>query len=91
MPSDPFETFAANSPLAELGTDNQIDEFLSRINDDLVAGAPEKITDERLGKLVELYRKQAVDWVQAQADKPERKTGTRKKTIAEALNLDIQL
>jgi hypothetical protein len=91
--SNPFDIFRENTPLADLPTDS-IDEFLERINADLIAGAPEKITDERLSKLVELYRQEATAWETKQREKPERKTrtpGEKKQEIAFALGIKLKL
>lgn len=85
----PFPSFRENSPLADLPTDS-VDEFLSRINDDLVAGAPERITDDRLDQLISIYRTQAVEWEIKQREKPARKTAAQtKKSVAEALGINL--
>jgi hypothetical protein len=91
--NNPFDIFRENTPLADLPTDS-IDEFLDRINQDLVAGAPERITDERLAKLVELYRQEAAAWETKQREKPERKTkaaGEKKQEIAFALGIKLKI
>lgn len=91
--SSPFDIFREHTPLADLATDH-VDEFLTRINEDLIAGMPEKITDERLSRLVELYRQEAITWETKQREKPERKAkapGEKKQEIALALGIKLKL
>lgn len=85
--SNPFDIFKEASPLNDMPRDS-VDEFLDRINDDLVAGAPERITGERLEKLVAAYREEAVQW---EIKQREARTPGKKKTFAEALQIDIKL
>lgn len=88
MPSDSFDSFVENSPLANLENTNTIDEYLDRINEDLVEGAVERITPERITKLVSLFRAQAEEWVKKQNEKPTR--GERKKTnFADLINIHL--
>ena len=60
-----------NSPLAEVEADS-IEEELDRINQGFIAGVPEKITDEKLASLVDLYRAQALRWEQEESVKKPR-------------------
>ena len=83
-----LELFTQNSPLAENAGDQAVDEFLDRINEDLVAGAVDKITDERLGMLVNMYRAQALRWTQEEAAKPAR-TSRKKSALAPDIEVDI--
>lgn len=80
-----LEAFSENSPLSEDSGKNAVDEFLDRINEDLVAGATEKLTDERLSHLANLYRSQALRWEQEEQMRPTRK----KKSHAEAINIEL--
>lgn len=82
-----LEILSENSPLAEDSGKNAVDEFLDRINEDLVAGATEKLTDERLRHLVNLYRSQALRWEQEQQTKTT--TRGRKKSHAEAIQIEL--
>ncbi len=93
-----LETFSESSPLNELTDETTIDEFLDRINEDLVAGMPERIhAPGRLETLTAMYRAQAEKWVQDQKDKPARgtKSADAKKAFAEAiqgtLGIEIKL
>lgn len=103
MPSDPKTVFQTersgdlnsdlieNSPLQEASSDS-IDELLDRINEDLLAGAPHRITvdDERLKKLIAIYRAQAEVWVLADQNKPKRATKRDRSTdTSMALDLDL--
>jgi len=56
-----------------------IDEFLSRINDDLAAGMPQKITGDRLDQLINLFRVEAVNWEMAEQATGRAPRGTSKK------------
>jgi len=80
-----LESFTENSPLAEGNDENSIDEYLDRINEDLVAGAVEKITDDRLHKLVDLYRAQALRWTQEEQTKAPR----QRKSGGNAISIDL--
>ena len=76
-----------HSPLAEVEA-NSIELELDRINENLIAGTPEKITDERLEHFVNLYRAQAVKWeTEEQIKKPRAKLGTKKVSHGEAMEL----
>jgi hypothetical protein len=87
--SNPFDIFRTESPLQEIPQDS-VDEFLARITEDLVAGQPAKVTGERLEQLAAMFREEATTWEIKQREAPERK-GRSKKTIADALDIDITL
>lgn len=76
-----------NSPLAEVSAD-ALDEELDRINEHLIAGVPEKVTDESLTKLIDIFRARALLWEQEEENKKAgiRKT-TKKVAHVEALKL----
>lgn len=76
---------ATDSPLREADP-NAIDEMLDRINQCFAEGMPEKITDEKLHELVDLYRAEALRWQQEEQNKKPRARAT-KKPIIEALDL----
>lgn len=76
VPENGFDSDAliANSPLREVPPD-AIEELLARINEDLLAGTPEKITDDdpRMKKIISIYRAEAENWaIQASAPKKPR-------------------
>jgi hypothetical protein len=73
------------SPLTEVAADS-IDLELDRINENLVQGTPEKITDEALERLVDLYRAQALRWEQEEATKKPHR-GQKKVSHIEAMEL----
>lgn len=88
---NPFDLFRESSPLADIPKDSMA-EFLSRINDDLVAGHVERITDERIEQLVAGYRQQALDWETKQREKPVRKTpAERKDQIKVSLGISLKV
>ena len=92
--SDQGSSLIENSPLRE-ATPDSIEELLARVNEDLVAGAPQRITDNdpRLKALIEIYRKQAIQWTIDEANKPRKGEPRTKKeretSTAMALDLDI--
>lgn len=77
---------AESSPLQEVDP-NALDEELTRLNENLIQGIPEKITDDSLAKIVDLYRAQALKWSQDEQTKKRAPSGTRKKTPMESLEL----
>lgn len=101
MPGDPNLTAALQASLEFTGEDsplleadpNAIEELLDRVNQNLIQGAPQEISDSDLRKLVLIYRAQALKWAQDEeikASKPKRGTnGGTRKSIGEILNLDI--
>ena len=74
-----------NSPLTEVEADS-IEEELDRINQGFIQGVPEKITDEKLASLVDLYRAQALKWEQEESvKKPRAARGAKPVLHIEAL------
>lgn len=72
----------AESPLSE--SDPQfVETLLSHINKHLIAGTPERISDDDLMSLVHAYRVQFENYVVAQREKPDRKPREKKQSIAE--------
>lgn len=80
------------SPLSE-ATPDSVDELLDRINSAMAEGLPEKITDETLRKVIDLYRAQAYRFQQDEENKPRRAApGTKTpkpKPLAEIIDLDL--
>lgn len=68
-----------DSPLGEATVDS-VNFLLSEINDALAEGMPEKITDEKLAVLVDIYRAQALRWQTEEEEKRNKPRGTRKST-----------
>lgn len=58
---------------------HSIDDFLDRINEDLAAGMPQKITPERLKTMVNLFRVQAANWEMEQQKEKTSSRGSGKK------------
>lgn len=71
-----YEGYEQISPLAE-ATPDSIDELLDMINDSLVEGMPERITEEKLGPLVDAFRAEALKWTQEQLEKKPRQRKTK--------------
>ncbi len=65
------------SPLSE-ATPDSVDLYLDRINQHLIDGAPEKITDDELLRVVTFYRAKALLWGQEEQTKKARSTKPRK-------------
>jgi hypothetical protein len=80
----------AGSPLSEV-TPDAIDILLNRFNEHLIDGAPERITDEALTRMVDIYRSQALRW--EQEEQQEKKPRQRKDKASQAMDLgdDFQL
>jgi hypothetical protein len=76
----------SNSPLAEVDP-NAIDIELDQINENFAAGTPEKVTDETLARVVDLYRAQALRWEQEEQTKKRAPRGSKKISHAESLEL----
>lgn len=74
-----------DSPLGEATVDS-VNFLLDEINNALAEGMPEKITDEKLAVLVDIYRAQALRWQteeQEKKDKPRSGSRRSKGTIVE--------
>lgn len=84
---NPFDIFKESSPLLDMPRDT-VDEFLDRINEDIAAGMPEKITGERLEQLVAAYRQEAAQWEIKQREAPAKRT---KKPTVEIPKINIFL
>lgn len=79
----------SDSPL-RLADENSIDILLDRINTAMAEGLPEKITDEELQKVINLYRAQAFKWEQDEQIKATKTRGTGRrshKEVVEGLEL----
>ena len=85
---NPFDIFRETTPLESIPKDS-IDEFLDRINEDLIAGAIEAITDERLNQLAAIFREEAVAWEIKQREKPARGTRATKEPKAVGPSADF--
>jgi hypothetical protein len=66
----------SDSPLSE-ATPDSVDLLLDEINNAIAEGMPERITDDKLSTLVDLYRSQAYKWSQEQETKKSRPRKTR--------------
>lgn len=71
---DPEDT----SPLSE-ATANSVNLLLDEINNALADGMPERITDDKLAQLVDIYRAQALAYATEQEEKKTRPRATRQK------------
>ena len=67
-----------DSPLSEATADS-VNYLLGEINDALAEGMPERITDERLIQVVDIFRAQALRWLTEEAEKKNKPRGTRTK------------
>lgn len=76
-----------DSPLAEASAD-AVDELLRRINENLVDGLPQKITDSELRKLVDIYRSQAFKW--AQEEQITKTRGRKKSSEKPTINFNLK-
>lgn len=86
-----LESFSESSPLTETDGKNAVDEFLDRINEDLVAGAPDRITDQRLENFINLFRAEALRWTQEEARTgraPRGSSGSSRKSTAKAIDIE---
>ena len=86
----PVEGFTgADSPLTEV-TPDAIDILLNRFSEHLIDGAPERITDEALSHMVDIYRSQALRWEQEEST-PKTRKSTKKPSEAMDLGDDFSL
>lgn len=76
----------ADSPLRE-ATPDSVDHLLDEMNQAMVAGMPERITDEKLIQLINAYRTQAEHWQTADAEKRASGNGRKRKPTVEGLDL----
>ena len=74
------------SPLVEADP-AAVNELLDRINEKMAAGLPGNITDEELERAVNVYRAMAYKWEQEEQQPKTR--NTRKKRVAEAVDIDL--
>lgn len=80
---------AEDSPLRE-ADESSIDILLDEFNQAFAEGLPEKITEEKLEKMVNMFRAQAYQWEQQEEQKRNAPRRTRStKTLVEALELDL--
>ena len=75
------------SPLTE-ATPDSVDLYLDRINAHLIEGAPDRITDEELIRVVEFYRAKALTWTQEEQVK---KTKSKAKPVPHVEAVDLGL
>ena len=66
-----------DSPLGEATADS-VNFLLDEINNALAEGMPEKLTDEKLLVLVDIYRAQAFRWQSEEADNASRPRSSRR-------------
>jgi len=79
------------SPLSEATADS-VNFLLSEINDALAEGMPEKITDEKLSVLVDIYRAQALKWATDEIEKKNKPRGTRRKKDEDlSMAVDVEI
>lgn len=77
----------SDSPLETVTTDS-VDILLDRVNDHLTSGLPDRITDDLLRRMVDIYRAQALYWEQEEA-KPKTPRGKKVVKSIEDLKLDL--
>ena len=77
-----------NSPLSEATTDS-VDILLDRINGAFAEGLPEKLTDETLVQVINLYRSQALRFEQEEEIKKTKSPRTRKSAADEVVGADL--
>jgi hypothetical protein len=85
------ENTPLESPLAEATIDS-IDLLLDELDQNLVAGMPEAITDEKLIALIDVFRAQAINWeMQQQAETPKRsrKTAANSTDVSKAITVNL--
>jgi hypothetical protein len=69
-------TIDPDSPLSEATVDS-VNILLDEINNALAEGMPERITDDKLAQLVDIYRAQALTWATTEEDKKNKPRGKR--------------
>lgn len=77
-PSREPPDFATDSPLREV-LPTSLAELTDRVNQKLVAGLPEEITDELLDRYVDLWRAEALRWRQEEEIKAAKTPRKRQK------------
>jgi hypothetical protein len=89
--SDLEAELIATSPLRAVDPAS-IDELLERVNEHLIAGVPNKLRendDELLRRLVDGFRREAIDWATAERTKKPRAPRGEKKAVDLNLAMDL--